>query len=93
MIDFPLLLSAVLNVLLVWYVIKLLRRFLAFQDELDEFSLKLEEYHGHIDIIYNLERFYGDATLKNLLVHSRNVAEECKQFRSFLTEQEDDEDA
>ena len=93
MIDFSLLLSAVLNVLLIWYVIKLLRRFLAFQDELDEFSLKLEEYHGHIDIIYNLERFYGDATLKNLLVHSRNVAEECKQFRSFLTEQEDDEDA
>ena len=88
MIDFSLLLSAVLNVLLIWYVIKLLRRFLAFQDELDEFSLRLEEYHGHIDIIYNLERFYGDDTLKNLLVHSKGIADECKQFQSFLVGQE-----
>ena len=63
MSDFLFFLSVVLNVFFVWYVIKLLRRFLSFQDELDEFSLKLEEYHGHIEIIYNLERFYGDATL------------------------------
>ena len=90
MIYFLLSLSAVLNVFLIWYLIKLLRRFLTFQDELDEFSLLLEEYHGHVDIIYNLERFYGDSTLKNLLVHSKNVAEECKQFQSFLSGQEEE---
>lgn len=90
MSDFLFLFSAVLNVFLIWYIIKLLRRFLIFQDELDEFSVKLEEYHGHIDIIYNLERFFGDATLKNLLVHSKSVAEECKQFQSFLIGQEDE---
>ena len=88
MSDFLFFLSVVLNVFFVWYVIKLLRRFLSFQDELDEFSLKLEEYHGHIEIIYNLERFYGDATLKNLLVHSKGIADECKQFQSFLVGQE-----
>tara|TARA_R100000697_G_C5351462_1_gene171943 strand:- start:91 stop:372 length:282 start_codon:yes stop_codon:yes gene_type:complete len=93
MSDFIFFFSVFLNVFFIWYVIKLLRRFLSFQEELDEFSLKLEEYHGHIDIIYNLETFYGDATLKNLLAHSRNVAEECKQFQSFLTGQEDNEDA
>ena len=88
MSDFLFFLSVVLNVFFVWYVIKLLRRFLSFQDELDEFSLKLEEYHGHIDIIYNLERFYGDDTLKNLLVHSKGIADECEQFQSFLVGQE-----
>lgn len=93
MSDFLFFLSVVLNVFFTWYVVKLLRRFLAFQDELDEFSVRLEEYHGHIDIIYNLERFYGDTTLKNLLVHSKSVAEDCKQFQSFLTGQEDNEDA
>ena len=88
MSDFLFFFSVVLNIFFVWYVIKLLRRFLSFQDELDEFSLKLEEYHGHIDIIYNLERFYGDDTLKNLLVHSKGIADECKQFQSFLVGQE-----
>ena len=87
--DFLFFLSVVLNVFFVWYVIKLLRRFLAFQDELDEFSVKLEEYHGHVDIIYNLERFYGDDTLKNLLLHSKNIAEESKQFQFYLAGQEE----
>ena len=36
---------------------------------------------------------YGDETLKNLLGHSRGIAEECKQFQSFLTGQEDNENA
>ena len=93
MIDFLFSLSVIANVFLIWYVIKLLRRFLAFQDELDEFSIMLEEYEGHIDIIYNLEKFYGDATLKNLLVHSKKISEECNQFQSYLTGQEDNENA
>ena len=91
MSDILFFLSVILNISFVWYLQKLLRRFLAFQDELDEFSIRLEEYHGHIDIIYNLERFYGDDTLKNLLVHSKSIADECKQFQSFLVGQEGDE--
>ena len=85
MSDILFFLSVILNISFVWYLQKLLRRFLAFQDELDEFSIRLEEYHGHIDIIYNLERFYGDDTLKNLLVHSKSIADECKQFQSSLS--------
>ena len=94
MIEFYLSLSVLVNIVLVWYLMRLLRRLLFFQDELDNFSLRLEEYNGHVDIVYNLERFYGDDTLLNLLRHSRGITEECKQFRKFLNnEEEDAEDA
>ena len=69
MIEFILSVSIIVNLFLVWYVIQLLRRFLTFQEELDDFALKLEEYTGHLDIVNSLERFYGDETLGNLLRH------------------------
>ena len=83
--------SFLIIILLSWYIIQLLRRFLNFQQELDEFVFKLEEYEGHVDILYNLERFYGDETLGNLLKHSKGIVEDCKQFRmlAWLTDEED----
>lgn len=85
MIEFLFAFSALVNIFLIWYIVQLLRRFLTFQEELDDFSIKLEEYEGHIDIINNLERFYGDETLGNLLRHSKAVVQECRQFQSILS--------
>ena len=82
--------SIIINIFLIWYIVQLLRRFLAFQSDLDEFVLKLEEYEGHIEIVHNLERFYGDETLSNLLRHSKDVAQECKQFQNIILNQEEE---
>jgi len=92
MIELILTLSVIINTLLVWYIVQLLRRFLVFQEDLDEFAIKLEDYEGHVEIVNNLERFYGDATLGTLLKHSKAMAEECKQFQSILVVAEDNEE-
>ena len=86
-----LIISAVINAVLIWYLIRLLRRFLFFQEELDKFSLRLEEYNGHVDIVCNLERFYGDETLGNLLRHSKGITEDCRQFQNYLNDEEEEE--
>ncbi len=91
MIEIILTLSLLTNGFLVWYILQLLRRFLAFQEELDEFSVKLEEYEGHIEIINNLERFYGDTTLSNLLRHSKDMTRQCKEFQNLLKDQEEED--
>ena len=44
MIELLLFFSVVVNILFVWYITQLLRRFLGFQEGLDAFALKLEEY-------------------------------------------------
>ncbi len=89
MTHFFLALSVVLNIVLVWYVVQLLKRFLSFQEELDIFSDTLEEYKEHIEIVSNLERFYGDETLSNLLRHSKGLVEQCQSFQRILKEEED----
>ena len=90
MIDFLLALSIVFNILFVWYIIQLLRRFLSFQDELDVFSITLEEYKEHIDVVSNLESFYGDETLGNLLRHSKSLVEECQKFQRIIRQEEEE---
>ena len=80
--------SALLNFVLIWYITQLLKRFLNFQAQLDEFVEKINEYEDHIDVVYNMETFYGDPTLSNLLKHSRDISEECQNFRIFYLDEE-----
>jgi len=91
MIDILFALSVIVNIFLIWYNVQLLRRFLAFQEDLDEFAIRLEEYEGHIEIVNNLERFYGDETLANLLRHSKSMTKECEEFQNILLNKKDDE--
>jgi len=76
-------LSAAVNIFFIWYVIQLIKRLLSVQDEMDEFLMSLDEYSNHIDMVYNLERFYGDDTLKNLLNHSKNFNKRISYLRSL----------
>lgn len=90
MIEILFSVSIVINILLVWYIVQLLKRFLTFQDEIDNFVEKLTEYEGHIDVINNLERFYGDETLANLARHSKDLVKECKELRFIVQDDYDD---
>ena len=83
MIEIFLGVSIVVNGFLVWYLIQLLRRFLNISEELEGLFISLEEYSEHVDIVYNLERFYGDTTLENLLRHSKELSERSKSFRAI----------
>ena len=83
-------LSVVFNIIFIWYIFQLLKRFLNFQEELDNFSERLEEYRNHIDIVNGLERFYGDETLGNLLRHSKALVKECQSFQSLLRQEEEE---
>ena len=84
MIETFLVVSAALNCVFVWYIVQLIRRFMRFQEALDDFVIRLEEYEGHLDVIYGLEKFYGDESLGNLLKHSKDILEDCKQFRNVV---------
>ena len=60
-----------INVFLIWYIVKLIKKFLNISEELEDLFVALEEYSEHVDIVYNMERFYGDTTLENLMRHSK----------------------
>jgi len=84
--------SIILNVFLFWYIAQLISRLVIFQEEIDSFAEKLDEYSKHVDILYNLERFFGDETLANLLRHSKSIVEECKELQSWVKNEDYEEE-
>ena len=84
--------SILLNIFLFWYIAQLISRLVIFQEEIDSFAERLNEYSNHVDILYNLERFFGDETLANLLRHSKAIVEECNKFQFLIKADEDEEE-
>ena len=83
MIEIILGTSVLINIFFVWYVVKLLKKFLYVSEELESVFITLDEFSDHIDVVYNMERFFGDATLEHLMRHSRDMSTQAKYFRSL----------
>jgi hypothetical protein len=83
MIEILLGISVLVSGFLIWYVVRLIKKFLHISEELENLFILLEDYAEHVDKVYNLERFYGDTTLEHLMRHSKLVAETSKNFRAM----------
>ena len=76
-------LSAFLNIFLIWFLIKSLRKLLFVSYNLEDLDDAINEYIDHLKSVYELETFYGDQTLQNLLRHSYGLAEFLEQFEDI----------
>ena len=66
------------SVLLVWYTRGLLKDMAYMSMDLGELKKTLQNYCDHVENVYEMEMFYGDVTLQNLIRHSKAVVEEIK---------------
>ncbi len=88
--------SLSLNILLLWYVRQVLTKLWFLADNKDELQQRLNFFEAHLASVYELETFYGDATLEALLEHSRDISEYIKQYEeiySLVQEEEEEEPA
>lgn len=83
MILFILLLSLMLNGILTWYSIRATKQLFFVSENITELHERLEEFDGHVKFIYELEMFYGDETIKNLIRHSRDLLKFMNQYRGI----------
>ena len=80
-----LLLSIVLNVLLVWYVRKVQTEYILFiRDNLEALTDMHSEFNEHLEVVNNMEMYFGDQTLVGLLEHSKFVKEQTAEFLLVL---------
>ena len=80
-----LLLSIALNVLLVWYVRKVQTEYILFvRDNLEALIEMQSEFNEHLEVVNNMEMYFGDQTLVGLLEHSKFVKEQTAEFLLVL---------
>ena len=84
--------SILVNVLLIWYITSLLKKFLFITSNVEDLSDSLSGLADHLENVHSLETFYGEPVLQNLLKHTREVVEDIGHYRSIYEVEEDEED-
>ena len=80
-IPFLLYISALSNVILVWYIINNLKEMNSFEEDVDSLMGSMASFSDHIEDVHGLEMYYGDDTLKGLIDHSRIVVNNFVDFQ------------
>jgi hypothetical protein len=93
MIYFLLLLSLSANVVLVWYVRKLLSKYWSDVEVRDRFTEMLGQYAEALSAIYKLEEFYGEETIKKAINQTRFVQEACEEYKKILEAEVSEEES
>tara|TARA_R100000152_G_C6750755_1_gene174414 strand:- start:18 stop:320 length:303 start_codon:yes stop_codon:yes gene_type:complete len=80
-----LIISVSINVLLVWYIRKMLAKLLYVSDSIGDLLVSAKNFSGHLDSVHEMETFYGDETLGSLMRHSKQVIEDIREFEDIYT--------
>ena len=86
--------SAILNIFVIWYSIKLIRELVSVTSTVEEVFSDIDAFVKHLSGVYQLETFYGDQTLENLLSHAAMLKEEIEKYKlsfSLIEEGEENE--
>ena len=76
--------SILINGLLVWYVIKLLRKFLFISETLSDLYLTFKSFDVFTKSLYSMEMFYGEPMIQELMARTKEVLEEVEEFREVF---------
>tara|TARA_R100000995_G_scaffold78117_1_gene48548 strand:+ start:351 stop:641 length:291 start_codon:yes stop_codon:yes gene_type:complete len=78
-------LSVTLNVLLIWFVRKIQTDYILFiRDNIEGLVQMHEEFNEHLEVVNNMEMYFGDQTLVGLLEHSKFTKEQTENFLAVL---------
>ena len=87
-----LVLSVGINIFLMVYLRWILKKMAFLSENIADLLSSLGEFSKHFEAVYELETFYGDTTLKNLIQHSKNTVKDIELYKEIYTlfQEEDD---
>ena len=91
LLGFLLLLSAAGNVVLVWYVRKLVKNLSVGTKGIDDLQGLLNEYCSLLEGMLQLDQYYGDDTVTGAVNNTKLVIEACKFYKKAIIETDEDE--
>tara|TARA_R100001129_G_scaffold178981_1_gene155376 strand:+ start:967 stop:1350 length:384 start_codon:yes stop_codon:yes gene_type:complete len=85
-LPFFLFLSLVINFVAFLYVRNLLEELSVAREDMGEIATSINTFSEHIEKIYQMEAFYGDMVLQELMEHSQYVVDDID---NYITKQYD----
>lgn len=72
--------SVAINIGLILYVRAAIAQLLSVSEELGDLQTMIDSFTRHIMSVYELDMFYGDETLKNLMEHASDLNKTMENF-------------
>lgn len=83
--------SILVNVLLVWYIVRLLRKFMYISETISDLYLTTKAFQIFVKGMYSMDAFHGEPMIQELISRLREVSEEVELFRSVFEHSLDQE--
>ena len=78
-------LSVLFNIFLAWYCRNLIVSLYDVSENMQTLVEEVLSFDQHLNSVHELEIFYGDETLGNLIRHSRGLTETLEDFAEIYT--------
>jgi len=79
-----LVISLLVNILLGWYLVRLLNKFMFISENLADLFLTLKSFEVFTRSLYSMEMFHGEPVIQDLIHRTQVVLEESERFRSIF---------
>ena len=77
-------LSLITNVLLAWYVVKLLRKFLFVSQTIADLYLTAKAFQIFAGSMYSMDTYHGEPMIQELIARVKEVSNEIENFRDVF---------
>ena len=84
--------SVSFNILMVWYATKLLGTMRFIQENAEAIQVISEDFKQHLGAVNQMEMYFGDETLSELLKHAEHVSGQISALSEIMEIQKEDED-
>jgi hypothetical protein len=72
------LISLVINGIFAWYIRRLINQFKTAISSITEIQSLMDEYLNHVKMVSEMESYYGDVTIENLMKHTKDMVDNLK---------------
>ena len=83
-INIVLIISLVINVLLGWYISRILQKFMFISDNMSDLFLTTKAFHVFVKNMYSMDSFHGEPIIQELVLRIKEVNEEMSNFREIF---------
>ena len=76
--------SVITNLLLSWYVIRLLRKFFFISENITDLYFTTRAFRIFVRSLWSMDTYYGEPMIQELIQRIKEVSEEIERFRDVF---------
>jgi hypothetical protein len=78
------LISLGLNAALIWYIIRILRKFIFISQALGDLFFTTKAFQIFVNSVYGMDSYHGEPIIQELVLKIQDVSEEMENFRDIF---------